>query len=69
MASVVITINTDGAAFHTKRISAHETEEFTIGQEVARILEIMANNFRYSGYSLPPYDSSGNQVGKVEEIE
>lgn len=70
MASVVITINTDGAAFHAPDYSDPAYEVGTPAKEVARILEVIARDFTV--YGVRPrlaHDFNDNPCGKVEVIE
>ena len=57
MASIVITIETDGAAFQ---------DNDNVGNEVARILRKLADRFGWCPDPTLPYDSNGNTVGTVE---
>lgn len=63
MASIRITIKTDGAAFHNARF-----DTLACGDEIARILRALAVQFEYGEEPTPPRDSNGNLAGKVEVI-
>lgn len=66
MASVVITIDTDGAAFHDG-----PDDSTPLTWEVARILRVVAGGIENYGLSAhcEPRDSNGNVCGKVEIID
>lgn len=72
MASVVITIETDGAAFHSDGF-----DDIAMGTELARIFRVMATNCEFllrhdalkKGALMPPRDTNGDPCGKVEVID
>lgn len=64
MASVVITIETDGAAFRDGCLRTAEARE-----KISRILRHMANQYERCGMADAPRDINGNVVGKVEMRE
>ena len=68
MASIVITIETDGAAFHEGFPEPKKTDP---GYEVARILRMLAHSYEYGGYGSKVVlsDINSNVCGKVEVIE
>lgn len=68
MASIHITIDTDGAAFHESAANPYEA----VGLEVARILRVIADDFNmnYTNHNVPaPCDFKGNPCGTVEIID
>lgn len=67
MASIVITIQTDGPAFHEKGESA-QGERMSIGYEAAYVLHGIANSLERHGLSgaFDPRDRDGSRVGTVE---
>ena len=69
MASIVITIDTDGAAFHDTR--SHADDRATWMTEVPRILHLLATEFnqRAACDVILPRDSNGKGCGKVEVID
>lgn len=70
MASIVITINTDGTAFHDYRSIGQD--RLAKGQEIARILRLLAGGVVHcadpSVLALPR-DKNDNPCGTVEVIE
>lgn len=68
MSSIVITIETDGAAFHFEDLTNAGQRRQT-GREVARLLRLIAGSFEHTGTSTMPRDNYGNIVGTVEEKE
>lgn len=69
MASIVITINTDGAAFHDDRSTA--MDRVATNTEIVRVLRNLANRFpRVAGRWVPvPLDIDGDAIGTVEIID
>jgi hypothetical protein len=69
MASIVITIRTDGAAFHDKD---SELDQAAQELEIARVLQGLASRFNSlrRGDLIPmPCDIDGNAIGTVEVID
>lgn len=67
MASIVITINTGGAAFHRTT-----PDNIAIGTEVARILRVLAERYTRGEYGIvdaPSFDIDGHPCGTIELIE
>lgn len=64
MTSIRITIETDGAAFHScdPKCRARRIE-------IERILWVMAQEFGDTGTCNPPRDSNGKPCGTVEVIK
>ncbi len=69
MSKITITIHTDNAAFHADPELTGQPNPLAMGDEVARILRHMAEQFESDGQAYNPRDINGNTVGTVETIE